>query len=81
MARVRFTTSDGEVVSFTTRKRGGGARRRPCRGCGGKPPVLFRKGDMLPRPRGLSIGQIVRVTGKSGLYMVMKDGLKPVKMN
>lgn len=77
--RVSFTTKRGKRVSFTT-----GGKSNRSRGKGGTcppiPPVLFRKGASLARPKGLRKGDIVQVKGKRGYYMVMKDELKPVKV-
>lgn len=80
MAKVSFVTRSGEEISFNTRKRGKKSKRslnESCSGCGG-PSFQFARGPMLERPKGLRKGQIVKVGRK--LYMVMKDGLKPIKL-
>lgn len=71
MARVSFTTSRGERVSFTTGKRGRRRQRRPT-----PPPIRFARGAVLERPKGLRKGDVVRVGRKT--YMVMPDRLQPV---
>lgn len=77
--RVSFTTRQGERVSFVAGKRSSTRTpRTACVSCG--PRTLFRKGSPLPRPKGLRKGDIIKVRGKRGLYMVMKDELKPVRV-
>lgn len=74
--RVSFTTADGERVSFMARSRK--TPKTACVTCG--PRLQFRKGDPLPRPKGLRKGEIVKVKGKRGLFMVMPDHLKPIRL-
>lgn len=73
--RVSFRTRSGKRISFATHK---GSRRRRSR-ASAAPGPMFRPGKMLPRRKGMKKGQIVRVRGHRGAYMVMKSGLKPVR--
>jgi hypothetical protein len=73
--RVSFKTKSGKRISFSTHT---GTRKRRRR-ASVAPGPMFRPGKMLPRRQGMKKGQLVRVRGHRGVYLVMKNGLKPVR--